>query len=132
MFERLEAIKQRNEFITNELTKPEVISDVGLTTQLSKEQSGLTEIIECYDAYLKANGEIYNDHKIDQDGTYLTRPWIYEKMRKYQEINTEMGILDFNFSNYRAGKKIQEKYEKQNICKNERPQKVVYYAMKRE
>ena len=26
----------------------------------------------------------------------------------------------------------QEKYEKQNICKNERPQKVVYYAMKRE
>ena len=64
---------------------------------------------EEYDAYLKANGEFYNDHKIDQDGTYLTRPWIYEKMRKYQEINTEMGILDFNFSNYRAGKKIQEK-----------------------
>ena len=28
MFERLEAIKQRNEFITNELTKPEVIGDV--------------------------------------------------------------------------------------------------------
>ena len=67
------------------------------------------EAKEEYDAYLKANGEIYNDHKIDQDGTYLTRPWIYEKMRKYQEINTEIGILDFNFSNYRAGKKIQEK-----------------------
>lgn len=67
------------------------------------------EAKEEYDAYLKANGEIYNDHKIDQDGTYLTRPWIYEKMRKYQEINTEMGILDFNFSNYHAGKKIQEK-----------------------
>lgn len=64
---------------------------------------------EEYDAYLKANGKIYNDHKIDQDGTYLTRPWIYEKMRKYQEINTEMGILDFNFSYYKAGKKIQEK-----------------------
>ena len=64
---------------------------------------------EEYDAYLKANGEIYNDHKIDQDGSYIKRPWVYEKMRKYQEINTEMGILDFNFSNYRAGKKIQEK-----------------------
>ncbi|MGN0245977.1 MAG: DUF4153 domain-containing protein [Lachnospiraceae bacterium] len=64
---------------------------------------------EEYDAYLKANGEIYNDHKIDQDGSYIKRPWVYEKMRKYQEINTEMGILDFNFSYYKAGKKIQEK-----------------------
>lgn len=67
------------------------------------------EAKEEYDAYLKANGEIYNDHKIDQDGSYIKRPWVYEKMRKYQEKNTEMGILDFNFSNYRAGKKIQEK-----------------------
>lgn len=64
---------------------------------------------EEYDAYLKANGEIYNDHKIDQDGSYIKRPWVYEKMRKYQEKNTEMGILDFNFSYYKAGKKIQEK-----------------------
>lgn len=64
---------------------------------------------EEYDAYLKTNGEIYNDHKIDQDGSYIKRPWVYEKMRKYQEINTEMGILDFNFSYYKAGKKIQEK-----------------------
>lgn len=64
---------------------------------------------EEYDAYLKANGEIYNDHKIDQDGSYIKRPWVYEKMRKYQEINTEMGILDFNFSYYKAGKIIQEK-----------------------
>ena len=64
---------------------------------------------EEYDAYLKANGEIYNDHKIDRDGSYIKRPWVYEKMRKYQEINTEMGILDFNFSYYKAGKKIQEK-----------------------
>lgn len=67
------------------------------------------EAKEEYDAYLKANGEIYNDHKIDQDGSYIKRPWVYEKMRKYQEKNTEMGILDFNFSYYKAGKKIHEK-----------------------
>ena len=54
MFERLETIKQRNEFITNELTKQEVISDVKKTAKLSKEQSDLKEIIECYDEYLKA------------------------------------------------------------------------------
>ena len=53
MFERLEAIKERNDAITKELTKPEVISDVKKVTKLSKEQSDLSEIIECYDAYQK-------------------------------------------------------------------------------
>ena len=48
MFERLEAIKQRYEVITEELTKPEVISDVSKTRELSKEQSDLSEIIDCY------------------------------------------------------------------------------------
>lgn len=54
MFERLEVIRQRNDFITEELTKPEVISNVAKTTELSKEQADLSEIIECYNAYLKA------------------------------------------------------------------------------
>ena len=57
MFERLEVIKQRNDFITEELTKPEVISDVAKTMKLSKEQSDLSEIIECYDAYLKSKSD---------------------------------------------------------------------------
>ena len=55
MFERLEDIKKRYDFITNELTKPEVISDVKKTMSLSKEQSDLSEIIECSNAYLKSN-----------------------------------------------------------------------------
>ena len=62
MFERLEAIKQRNEVITKELTKPEVISDVKLTAKLSKEQSDLSEIIECYNSYLDAKKN-YEDAK---------------------------------------------------------------------
>ncbi len=63
MFERLEDIKQRNEFITNELTKPEVINDIAKTTKLSKEQSSLSEIIECYNDYLKAKQD-YNEAKL--------------------------------------------------------------------
>ena len=54
MFERLEVIRQRNDFITQELTKPEVISNVAKTTELSKEQADLSEIIDCYNEYLKA------------------------------------------------------------------------------
>ena len=45
MFERLEAIKERNDAITKELTKPEVISDVKKVTKLSKEQSDLSESV---------------------------------------------------------------------------------------
>ena len=62
MFERLENIKKRNEVITEELTKPEVISDVKKTAMLSKEQSDLSEIIECYNKYLKAKQD-YDDAK---------------------------------------------------------------------
>ena len=54
MFERLEAIKERNKVITEELSKPEVINDVKLTAKLSKEQSDLPEIIECYNSYLES------------------------------------------------------------------------------
>ena len=43
MFERLEAIKERNDAITKELTKPEVISDVKKVTKLSKEQKELLQ-----------------------------------------------------------------------------------------
>jgi len=67
MFERLEAIKQRNEFLTNELTKEEVISDVAKTTKLSKEQSSLTEIIDCYNEYLKAEKDFEDAKKLAND-----------------------------------------------------------------
>ena len=36
MFERLENIKKRYEVITEELSKPDVISDIAKTTKLSK------------------------------------------------------------------------------------------------
>ncbi len=54
MFERLESIKERYELINKELTNPEIISDIAKTTELSKEQSDLSEIIDCYNNYLKA------------------------------------------------------------------------------
>lgn len=57
MFERLEVIRKRNDFITEELTKPEVINDIAKTTELSKEQSDLSEIIECYNEYLKSKSD---------------------------------------------------------------------------
>ncbi len=67
MFERLEDIKKRYDFITNELTKPEVISDVKKTMSLSKEQSDLSEIIECYNAYLKSKQDYEEAKELAKD-----------------------------------------------------------------
>lgn len=67
MFERLEDIKKRYDFITNELTKPEVISDVKKTMSLSKEQSDLSEIIECYNEYLKSKQDYEEAKELAKD-----------------------------------------------------------------
>lgn len=67
MFQRLESIKKRNDFITSELMKPEVIQDVSKTAELSKEQSDLSEIIECYNEYLKADSDYKEAKELAMD-----------------------------------------------------------------
>ena len=79
MFERLEAIKERNDAITKELTKPEVISDVKKVTKLSKEQSDLSEIIECYDAYLKAKNDYEEAKELARDPEMKELLWKRKK-----------------------------------------------------
>lgn len=95
MFERLDAIKKRNDFITQELTKPEVISDVNKTTELSKEQSDLSEIIECYDAYLKAKKEYEDAKELENDPEF--KDFAKEEELKQEErqkaLEEELQIL---------------------------------------
>ncbi len=95
MFERLEAIKERNEFIANELTKPEVISNVSLTTKLSKEQSDLSEIIECYDAYLKAKNDYEEAKELAKDPEMAEFAMEEEEkqLARQKELEKELEIL---------------------------------------
>ena len=51
MLERLEAIETRYNEITEELMKPEVISNVKRTLELTKEQALLREAYEAYQTY---------------------------------------------------------------------------------
>lgn len=95
MFERLEVIKERNDFITNELTKPEVISNVAMTTKLSKEQSDLSEIIECYNAYLKAKQEYEEAKELANDpelGEFAKEEEAKQEQRQ-KELEKELEIL---------------------------------------
>lgn len=95
MFERLEAIKKRNDFITNELTKPEVISDVAQTTKLSKEQSGLSEIIECYDSYLKAKKDYEEAKELSKDPEMaeFAKEEEEKNLARQKELEKELEIL---------------------------------------
>ena len=62
MIDRLEATLEKYNSLTEELSKPEVLSDVKKMTSLSKEQSSLTDIIEKYKEYKKVVSDI-NDAK---------------------------------------------------------------------
>ena len=95
MFERLEAIKERNDFISNELTKPEVINDVVKTTKLSKEQSDLSEIIECYDAYLKAKKDYEEAKELSNDPEMKEFAMEEEEknLNKQKELEKQLEIL---------------------------------------
>ena len=51
MIDRLEATLEKYNSLTEELSKPEVLSDVKKMTSLSKEQASLADIIEKYKDY---------------------------------------------------------------------------------
>ena len=53
MIERLEATLAKYNQLEEELTKPEVLSDVKKTREYSKEMSSLEDIVTCYKKYKK-------------------------------------------------------------------------------
>ena len=66
MIDRLEATLEKYNSLTEELGKPEVLSDVKKMTSLSKEQASLADIIEKYKEYKKVVSDIkkkYQDLK---------------------------------------------------------------------
>ena len=58
MLEKLEKIVARYNFLTEEISKPEVIADNNSWKKLVKEHSNLTPIVECYMQYSKAKSEL--------------------------------------------------------------------------
>lgn len=95
MFERLEDIKKRYNTITEELTKPEVISDVAKTTKLSKEQSDLSEIIECYNEYLMVKQDLKEAKQLSSDPEMAEFAMEEEQkaLAKEKELEKKLEIL---------------------------------------
>jgi peptide chain release factor 1 len=64
MFEKLEKVKERYFEIADLLAKPETISDQKEFKRLSKEYSGLSEIVESYDQYRDTEKNIEDNKKL--------------------------------------------------------------------
>ena len=58
MFKKLDEIKKRHQFLSEQLADSAVIADMGTWQKYSKEQSELTETVEKYDEYLKTEKEM--------------------------------------------------------------------------
>ena len=62
MLEHLEAIEEKYNNLSEELTKPEVLGDIKKTTEISKEMRDMEDVVNCYRKYKKVLQEI-NDAK---------------------------------------------------------------------
>ncbi len=69
MIERLKTIEERYNALTEELIKPETISDIKKTMALSKEQASLREVYEIYQIYkqILIDTEVAKDMLKDKD-----------------------------------------------------------------
>ncbi len=93
MFENLKSVKERFDFLTEEIAKPEVISDNLNWKKLVKERSQIEDIVNCYVSYLNLNSELDSLNKSlmlekDQEMALLFREEI-EDVTKKIELKTE-------------------------------------------
>ncbi len=67
MINRLEAIQKRYDEIANELSNPEVVSDIKKMTELSKEQRRLAPIVEIYKKYTVSLADLDTAKEMSKD-----------------------------------------------------------------
>ena len=67
MIDRLEATVKRYEEITSELSKPEIVQDIKKMTELSREQTRLTETVELYKKYKQVLSGIEEARELVKD-----------------------------------------------------------------
>lgn len=95
MIERLTAIEDRYNEITNELTKPETLNDIKKTLELNKEQSSLRESYEAYQNYkkidndLKAAEEMLKDAELEE----FAKEEIENLKEKKEKLISEIEIM---------------------------------------
>ncbi len=95
MIERLEAINNKYNEIQNELSKPEVLSDIKRMTELSKEQTRLGNIVEVYNKYKQVNEDILSAKEMlhDSEMAEFAREELTNLESELSDINKKLEIM---------------------------------------
>lgn len=98
MIEKLKGIEERYKFLQDELSKPDVVSNIERYTQLSKEQSDLTPLIELVGQYkdvlnnIAGNQEIIDDDS-DPELSELAETEMEELLQQKEELEQKLKIM---------------------------------------
>lgn len=98
MLEKLKGIKQRYEQLTALLSDPAVIGDQNRYRELSKEQAGLTDIVNAYDEYTAAEAEIEScKAMLEEADDAAMREMIHEELNelsaKEHELSEQLKVM---------------------------------------
>lgn len=97
MFEKLKLMKERFAYLTDEISKPEVIADRELWQKLVKEHSDLETVIEKYDEYLAAEKSFEEAKELlssgDDELKELAKAEFEEYKEKMEQLTDELKIL---------------------------------------
>ena len=97
MFEKLKLMKERFAYLTDEISKPEVIADRELWQKLVKEHSDLETVIEKYDEYLAVEKSFEEAKELlssgDDELKELAKAEFEEYKEKMEQLTGELKIL---------------------------------------
>jgi peptide chain release factor 1 len=95
MIERLQAIEEKYNSLTEELMKPETISNVKRTLEITKEQANLKEAYDAYQEYKKLNQNIIEAKEMlkDPELKELAEEELNESNSKLEKLNSDLEII---------------------------------------
>ena len=95
MIDRLNVIENKYNELTDELSKPETLSDIKKMTELSKEQVRLGNIVEVYNRYRRINEDIASAKEMVKDADMAE--FAKEELDKLEEelssVNSELEVM---------------------------------------
>ena len=95
MLERLKAIEEKYNELSNELSKPEVLSDIKKTLELSKEQASLKDAYEAYQKYKKIENDLEEAKEMtkDKDLGEFAKEEITRLNKEKEELESQIEII---------------------------------------
>lgn len=95
MIERLEATLEKYNHLQEELTKPEILSDIKKTREYSKEVAALEDVVTCYKKYKKVLEEIESTKEMTKDPELgeMAKEELKELEAEKERLDGELEIL---------------------------------------